>query len=195
MVSTAGSHHFSPLSAPTATSSVPTIGRKRRFSVTDYEDEDMGSVNGKRARNVSVPLQDEPLLSQDGGSGQEDTKDTKSFAQGVKEDGREGDKDESPVQPEDVPLPESPAGTPPPEVETPTSVQVSHEEAQCNEKDDTTSISCTEEETKSDTSTLSSEEETLHINPDESQSADAATPLEEDDVPPTSPAEDETNEA
>jgi len=96
-----------------ATSNAPTIGRKRRFSFT--EDDDSASTCTKKARGESVQAEGNtpPTLEI---PEQKEGEDVKSVTQGVKDVELE-DKVDSPSDPEEVSLPESPGRTPPPDTE------------------------------------------------------------------------------
>ncbi|OJA17597.1 hypothetical protein AZE42_01202 [Rhizopogon vesiculosus] len=95
-----------------ATSNAPTIGRKRRFSFT--EDEDSASQCGKKARGESVQAEADspPTLEV---PEQKEGEDVKSVTQGVKDVELEDQADLS-SGPEEIPLPDSPGGTPPPDI-------------------------------------------------------------------------------
>ncbi|KIJ16362.1 hypothetical protein PAXINDRAFT_132273 [Paxillus involutus ATCC 200175] len=105
-----------------ATSNAPTIGRKRRFSVTEHDDDDSASPTAKKAKGELGQLDAEAEPASTG----EDTKgeatqaaegeDVREVTKGVKEVDLE-DKEGGSSRPEGVPLPDSPCGTPQPESE------------------------------------------------------------------------------
>ncbi|KAF8842808.1 hypothetical protein BDN67DRAFT_965216 [Paxillus ammoniavirescens] len=107
-----------------ATSNAPTIGRKRRFSVTEHDDDDSAFSTAKKAKGGLGQLDAEAEPASTG----EDTKgeatpvaegeDVKEVTKGVKEVDLE-DKEGGSSRPEGVPLPDSPCGTPQPESELP----------------------------------------------------------------------------
>ena len=112
---------------PLATSHAPTIGRKRRYSVTEQDVDDTAST-AKRTKNDLA----NPDTEYDSASDRESTKedavppvegqDVKEVTKGVKEvDLEDEDKaaDPSSIRPEGVPLPDSPSGSPEPESESP----------------------------------------------------------------------------
>ncbi|KAH0831146.1 hypothetical protein J3R83DRAFT_13717 [Lanmaoa asiatica] len=110
-----------------ATSHAPTIGRKRRHSVTEQDDDDSASSTAKRTKNDPVKPDTECDSPSDGESpngnavpslsGQE----VKEVTKGVKEvdlEDRDKVEDASSIRPEGVPLPDSPSGSPVPESES-----------------------------------------------------------------------------
>ncbi|KAI6041521.1 hypothetical protein EDC04DRAFT_3059712 [Pisolithus marmoratus] len=94
-----------------ATSNAPTIGRKRRFSITDHdEEEEFGSIRGKKPRTAAMQLDGVEALTKDSKEGQTDGEGVKSVTQGVKQVDLEDTRDQArPAQPEAIPLPESPS--------------------------------------------------------------------------------------
>ncbi|KAG1737516.1 uncharacterized protein EDB91DRAFT_1249641 [Suillus paluster] len=96
-----------------ATSNAPTIGRKRRFSFVEDDDDDSTSTGIKKLRGDSVQAEGSapPIAAV---PDQKEGEDVKSVTQGV-EDVELEDKnkkvDTSPG-PEEIPLPDSPGGTP-----------------------------------------------------------------------------------
>ena len=111
---------------PLATSHAPTIGRKRRRSVTEQDHRDSASSPAKRTKNDSVT----PDTECDSASGGESPKgdvvppvegqDVKEVTKGVKEvDLEDKDKlEDASIRPEGVPLPDSPSGSPEPRSES-----------------------------------------------------------------------------
>ncbi|KAG6335168.1 hypothetical protein ID866_3912, partial [Astraeus odoratus] len=100
-----------------ATSTAPTIGRKRRFSITDDQEGDEFGSLGKKARTELVQLGGTDALPSGSGGGPVEGEEVKTVTKGVKDVDVEDNRDDSnpAVQPEVVPLPESPRGTPQPE--------------------------------------------------------------------------------
>ncbi|KIK99550.1 hypothetical protein PAXRUDRAFT_822626 [Paxillus rubicundulus Ve08.2h10] len=103
-----------------ATSNAPTIGRKRRFSVTEHDEDVFASSAAKKAKGEPCQLDAEA----ESASTAEDTKgettsaadgeDVKEVTKGVKDVDLE-DKEGASPRPEGVPLPDSRCGTPQPE--------------------------------------------------------------------------------
>jgi len=93
-----------------ATSNAPTIGRKRRFSFT--EDDDSASTCVKKAKAESVQAEvDTPQTPEV--PKQKEGEDVKSVTQGVKDvELEDQDRVEPSSGPEEIPLPDSPGGTP-----------------------------------------------------------------------------------
>ncbi|EGO01105.1 hypothetical protein SERLA73DRAFT_134315 [Serpula lacrymans var. lacrymans S7.3] len=113
-----------------ATSNAPTIGRKRRYSATEREDDEESVSRSKKARGDSMAVDENSLNGEAStpGSREEDAEekdnvkdkdgeDLNAVTRGVKkvelEDKSQGDN--SKLKPEGVPLPESPGATPPPD--------------------------------------------------------------------------------
>lgn len=113
---------------PLATSHAPTIGRKRRYSVTEQDDDDSPSSTAKKTKSDTVKPDTECDSASEGESPKEDAappidgQEVKEVTKGVNEVDLE-DKDEvedrSSIRPEGVPLPDSPSGSPDPESESP----------------------------------------------------------------------------
>ncbi|KAH7928378.1 hypothetical protein BV22DRAFT_1192926 [Leucogyrophana mollusca] len=104
-----------------ATSNAPTIGRKRRFSLTDRDDEDEPASSGaKRAKGESMEVENASLSAEESAS-QKEGEDVKSVTRGVEEVELDDSKkdSESMLQPEGIPLPASPRATPQPEAQSP----------------------------------------------------------------------------
>ncbi|KAH7915942.1 hypothetical protein BJ138DRAFT_827978 [Hygrophoropsis aurantiaca] len=106
-----------------ATSNAPTIGRKRRFSLTDHDDDPITtSPNAKKVKGESVEAEAEgesTFVEASSSPKEGEAEDVKSVTRGVEEvelgDNQKDDK--STLQPEGIPLPASPRATPQPEVE------------------------------------------------------------------------------
>lgn len=96
-----------------ATSNAPTIGRKRRFSFVE-DDDDSASTSVKKLRGDSVQAEGStpPIVAV---PDQKEGEDVKSVTQGVKDVELEDQKVDSSSGPEEIPLPESPGGTPQPD--------------------------------------------------------------------------------
>jgi len=102
-----------------ATSHAPTIGRKRRYSVTEHVEDDSPSM-AKKAKNgpVSVKLDTECDSASEGsspGTTPVEGQGVKEVTKGVKEVDLEDEdraKDASSIPPEGVPLPDSPSPLP-----------------------------------------------------------------------------------
>ncbi|KAG8216023.1 hypothetical protein J3R82DRAFT_8017 [Butyriboletus roseoflavus] len=115
-----------------ATSHAPTIGRKRRYSDTEQDDNDSPSSTAKKSKNDLVKPDTECDSASEGESPKGDAvppvegREVKAVTKGVKEvDLEDKDKvdDASLIQPEGVPLPDSPSGSPEPESESPEPTQ------------------------------------------------------------------------
>lgn len=95
-----------------ATSNAPTIGRKRRFSITDHDDEEeFGSLSGKKPKTEAMLLDGVEASTKDSKEGQIEGEEVKSVTQGVKQVDLE-DTGVQAVEPEAIPLPESPSPQP-----------------------------------------------------------------------------------
>ncbi|KAF9224808.1 hypothetical protein BS17DRAFT_779082 [Gyrodon lividus] len=108
-----------------ATSNAPTIGRKRRFSVTENDDDDPALSNAKKAKGEPIQLDAESKFALGGEIIKEEAapvaegEDVKEVTKGVKKVDLEDKESGSSTRPESVPLPDSPCGTPQPESESP----------------------------------------------------------------------------
>lgn len=94
-----------------ATSNAPTIGRKRRFSFVEDDDDDPASTSVKKLRGDSAQAEGStpsvPTVSD-----KKEGEDVKSVTQGVKDVELDEKKLDSSSGPEEVPLPDSPGRTP-----------------------------------------------------------------------------------
>lgn len=108
---------------PLATSHAPTIGRKRRHSVTEQDDDGSASLAAKRSKTDPVEPATECDSPSRGDSPKADEtppvegRDVKEVTKGVKEvdlEDRDKLEDASSILPEGVPLPDSPSGSPEP---------------------------------------------------------------------------------
>ena len=112
---------------PLATSHAPTIGHKRRRSVTEQDHGDSASSSAKRTKSDPVKPDSECDSASEGESPRGDAippvegQDVKEVTEGVKEvDLEDTDKlEDASIRPEGVPLPDSPSGSPEPESESP----------------------------------------------------------------------------
>ncbi|KAH7882973.1 hypothetical protein F5I97DRAFT_162018 [Phlebopus sp. FC_14] len=96
-----------------ATSNAPTIGRKRRFSVTERDDEADPTLTAAKKAKGDVPELDGASMPGEDSKSPVEGEDVKSVTQGVEGVDLDDQKDDpSSVRPEVVPLPESPVGTP-----------------------------------------------------------------------------------
>ncbi|KAI9460693.1 hypothetical protein HD554DRAFT_1992177, partial [Boletus coccyginus] len=111
-----------------ATSHAPTIGRKRRRSITEQDSDRSASSTVKRTKSDPVKLDTECDSASGGESPKGDSvppvegQGVKEVTNGVKEvDLEDKDKleDASSILPEGVPLPDSPSGSAEPESEAP----------------------------------------------------------------------------
>ncbi|KAG1765637.1 hypothetical protein EDD22DRAFT_880119 [Suillus occidentalis] len=93
-----------------ATSNAPTIGRKRRFSFVEDDDDDSASMSVKKLRGDSTQAEGSapsiPAVSD-----KKEGEDVKSVTQGVKDVDLDEKKLDSSSGPEEVPLPDSPGRT------------------------------------------------------------------------------------
>lgn len=138
-----------------ATSHAPTIGRKRRYSATERDIGDSASSTTKRKKDDLVKPDTECDSPSEGESIEGDAippvegHDVKEVTKGVKKvDLEDKDKVEDPssVQPEGVPLPDSPSGLPEPESESPELaqsdvVEEANDEEHADDKDSVASSS------------------------------------------------------
>jgi len=110
-----------------ATSHAPTIGRKRRRSLTEQDHGDSASSTTKRTKTDFVTPDTECDSASGGESPRGDAvppvegQDVKEVTKGVNEvDLEDKDKlEDASIRPEGVPLPDSPSGSPEPESESP----------------------------------------------------------------------------
>ncbi|KAF8556574.1 hypothetical protein OG21DRAFT_1391329, partial [Imleria badia] len=108
-----------------ATSHAPTIGRKRRHSVTEQDGDGSSFSSAKRTKNDPVKP-DTECNSSGGESPKTDApppvegQDVKEVTKGVKEVDLEDahNLEDASIRPEGVPLPDSPSGSPEPEPES-----------------------------------------------------------------------------
>ncbi|KAF9238998.1 hypothetical protein BU15DRAFT_47150 [Melanogaster broomeanus] len=103
-----------------ATSNAPTIGRKRRFSVTEHDDDEPASSTAKKAKEEPIQLDAESESTAGESSNGEATpiiegEGVKEVTEGVKEVDLEDKEGALSTRPEGVPLPDSRCGTPQPE--------------------------------------------------------------------------------
>lgn len=106
-----------------ATSHAPTIGRKRRYSLTDRDASDSPSSTAKRTKNdlVKPDIECDAVSEGESINGPVEQRDVKEVTKGVKEvDLEDKDKaeDSSSIRPEGIPLPDSPLPSPSPEPES-----------------------------------------------------------------------------
>ncbi|KAG2126585.1 hypothetical protein DEU56DRAFT_862132 [Suillus clintonianus] len=102
-----------------ATSNAPTIGRKRRFSFVEDDDDNSTSTGVKKLKGDSTQAEGStppiPAVPD-----QKEGEDVKSVTQGVKDvelDGTIQELDSS-SGPEEIPLPDSPGGAPQPDIKS-----------------------------------------------------------------------------
>ncbi|KAL4071768.1 hypothetical protein J3A83DRAFT_4092884 [Scleroderma citrinum] len=167
-----------------ATSNAPSIGRKRRFSISeDNEGDDFGS--SKRVKTESMQIDESP---KDSKQGQAEGEGVKSVTQGVKQVDLEDKTDkETPVQPEGIPLPDSPRGTPQPIVQ-PSETPVETQDNTDTDGDSNAPSSEADPEEKVGETSDAAETEDLHP-------ADTIASVAEDTVPPDSSPSEEAPEA
>lgn len=94
------------------TSNAPTIGRKRRFSFINHDDEEeeFGSINGKRPRTEAMQLDGVEASTKDSDKERTEGEEVKFVTKGVKQvDLEDTGVQAPPVHPEAIPLPESPS--------------------------------------------------------------------------------------
>ncbi|KAG1752191.1 hypothetical protein EDB19DRAFT_1672415 [Suillus lakei] len=110
-----------------ATSNAPTIGRKRRFSFVEGDDDDSASMSVKKLRVGSTQAEGStppiPVVPS-----QKEGEDVKSVTQGVKDVELDEKKLDSSSGPEELPLPDSPGGTPQPDTTSTEEVATAPEE-------------------------------------------------------------------
>lgn len=95
-----------------ATSNAPTVGRKRRFSIInhDEDEEEFGSINGKRPKTEAMQLDGVEASTKDSDKGRTEGEEVKFVTKGVKQvDLEDTGVQAPPVHPEAIPLPESPS--------------------------------------------------------------------------------------
>ncbi|KAG0704176.1 hypothetical protein DFH29DRAFT_913223 [Suillus ampliporus] len=114
-----------------ATSNAPTIGQKRRFSFVE-DDDDSASTSFKKLREDSTQAEGStpPIAAV---PDQKEGEDVKSVTQGVK-DVELDDKVDSSSGPEEIPLPDSPGGTPQPDTNSTEEEAVTAPEEEAEEK-------------------------------------------------------------
>lgn len=173
-----------------ATSNAPTIGRKRRFSFVEDDDDDSASMSIKKLRGDSTQAEGSapsiPAVSD-----KKEGEDVKSVTQGVKDVELDEKKLDSSSGPEEVPLPDSPGRTPQldttltEEAATALEEEADKEEAEDNSDADSMASSSEvildegqpEDDSKDDTKTLpSSTTEDASTTEDTSTTDDTDTP-------------------
>ncbi|KAI6128181.1 hypothetical protein EDD16DRAFT_1443388, partial [Pisolithus croceorrhizus] len=97
-----------------ATSNAPTVGRKRRFSIIDHDqDEEFGSINGKKPKTEAMQLNGVEASAKDGDEGRTEGEEVKFVTKGVKRvDLEDAEVQGFPAHPEAIPLPGSPSPQP-----------------------------------------------------------------------------------
>ncbi|KAI6132922.1 hypothetical protein EV401DRAFT_1821087, partial [Pisolithus croceorrhizus] len=96
-----------------ATSNAPTVSRKRRFSIIDHDEEEFGSVSGKKPKTEAMQLDGVEASTKDGDEGRAEGEEVKFVTKGVKQVDLEDTVVQGPpAHPEAIPLPESPSPQP-----------------------------------------------------------------------------------
>lgn len=148
---------------PIATSHAPTIGRKRRYSVTERDVDHAASSTAKRMKNDLVQDTECDSASEEKNTNGDtvlpvEGQDVKEVTKGVKDvDLEDKDKAEesTSIRPEGVPLPDSPSGSPEPEPESPELaksgvVEETKDEEHANDDDSVPSSESPEEDVEED---------------------------------------------
>lgn len=169
-----------------ATSHAPIIGRKRRFSVTEQDEDDSPSM-AKKAKNepVSVKLDTECDSASEGssaGTTPVEGQGVKEVTTGVKEvdlEDKDRVEDAPSIPPEGVPLPDSPSPSPEVAETEPANLDASEETVDRKHADDEDSVAS------------SAQEEDAEEGTEDSGSSEAEPEVAEtDDTEGTTPAQD-----